>query len=80
VRSSSCPPVKLITKPHLSIARLLPEPVYTKAMFTYSQKFFHESFMVSELRLLRRAHQFDNCKTINVFPFAAGRQPHSEVA
>jgi 2'-5' RNA ligase len=80
VRSSSCPPVRLIAKPHLSIARRLPEPVYTKAMFSYSQKTFHESFMVNDLRLLRRAHQFDNCKTINIFPFAPAAQPWSEVA
>lgn len=80
VRSSSCPPVRLIAKPHLSIARRLPEPVYTKAMFSYSQKTFHESFLVNDLRLLRRAHQFDDCKMINVFPFARGNQPWSEVA
>lgn len=80
VRSSSCPPVRVIARPHLSIARRLPEPVYTKAMFSYSQKTFHESFMVNELRLLRRSHQFDDCKTINVFPFARGAQPWSEVA
>lgn len=80
VRSSSCPPVRLISKPHLSIARRLPEPVYTKAMFNYSQKIFHESFMVHEMRLLRRAHQFDNSKMINKFPFAPGSQPWSEVA
>lgn len=80
VRSSSCPPVRLIAKPHLSIARRLPEPIYTKAMFSYSQKTFHESFLVNDLRLLRRAHQFDDCKMINVFPFAPGSQPLSEVA
>lgn len=80
VRSSSCPPVRLIAKPHLSIARRLPEPVYTKAMFSYSQKTFHETFMVNELKLLRRAHQFDSCKTVNVFPFSPGGQPWSEVA
>lgn len=80
VRSSSCPPVRLIAKPHLSIAPRLPEPVYTRAMFSYSQKTFHETFMVNDMRLLRRAHQFDHCKTINVFPFAPGGQPWSEVA
>ncbi|MDF2187035.1 2'-5' RNA ligase family protein [Paraflavitalea sp. CAU 1676] len=80
VRSSSCPPVRLIGKPHLSIAKRLPEPVYTKAMFNYSQKTFHESFMVHELRLLRRAHQFDTSKMVNKFPFAPGSQPWSEVA
>ena len=80
VRSSSCPPVKLMAKPHLSLAPRLTEPVYTKAMFSYSQKTFHESFMANELRLLKRAHQYDNCKTVNVFPFSPSHQPYSEVA
>ncbi|WP_276480615.1 2'-5' RNA ligase family protein [Paraflavitalea pollutisoli] len=80
VRSSSCPPVRLMAKPHLSLARRLPEPVYTKAMFCYSQKDFHETFMAQDLRLLRRAHQFDDCKMVNKFPFSPGSQPWSEVA
>ncbi|WP_315819810.1 hypothetical protein [Paraflavitalea speifideaquila] len=80
VRSSSCPPVRLIAKPHLSIARRLPEPVYTKAMFSYSQKHFMSPLWLAICDFLRRAHQFDNCKTINIFPFAPGAQPWSEVA
>ncbi|MEP6751018.1 MAG: 2'-5' RNA ligase family protein [Bacteroidota bacterium] len=67
IRASACPPAKLITKPHLSIARRLPEQVYNKAMAEYAQKTFHESFMLDELLLLRRQHQFDSCKTIQVF-------------
>lgn len=67
IRASACPPAKLITRPHLSIARKLPEQVYNKAMSDYSQKTFHESFMLDELLLLRRQHQFDPCKTIQVF-------------
>lgn len=67
IRASSCPPAQLINKPHLSIARKLPEQVYNKAMADYAQKTFHESFMLDELLLLRRQHQFDNCKTIQVF-------------
>jgi hypothetical protein len=74
VQSSSCPPMNLVAKPYLSIARQLPEPVYTKAMFSYSQKIFHESFMATELRLLRRAHQFEQAKTIQVFPLARTHQ------
>src|SRR4051812_26175101 len=44
INSCACPPVKLITHPHLSIARRLPETVYLKAMMDYSQKMFHETF------------------------------------
>ncbi len=67
VYSCACPPVKLITNPHITIARSLPEDVYFKALMWYSQKTFHETFTVNELVLLRRRNQSDSCKTINVF-------------
>ena len=67
ISSCSCPPVRYIANPHLSIARRLPEEVYFKALTRYAHKSFHESFVVSELLLLRREHQFDKCKTIYVF-------------
>lgn len=71
VSSCSCPPMKLISNPHVSIARRLPEEVYFKALMRYAHKSFHESFVVNELVLLRRKHQYDACQTINVF----GLQP-----
>jgi 2'-5' RNA ligase len=81
IRASACPPAKLITRPHLSIARKLPEQVYNKAMADYAQKTFHESFMLDELLLLRRQHQFDTCKTIQVFRLRpAGSNLFSDVA
>lgn len=40
ISSCSCPPAKLITNPHLTIARSLPETIYLKAMMDYSQKDF----------------------------------------
>lgn len=67
VKSNGCPIVKYSYHPHLSIARRLPENVYERALIDYSQKTFCESFMVHELVLLRRAHQFDSCKVINIF-------------
>jgi len=67
IKASACPPARLISKPHLSIAGRLPEQVYNKAMPAYAQKIFHESFVLDELLLLRRPHQFDACKTIQVF-------------
>ena len=72
VRSCGCPPMKLITNPYVSIAGNLPEEVYFKALTQYAHKSFHESFVVSELLLLRRTHQYDTCKTINVFGLQSG--------
>ena len=72
VSSCGCPPMKLITNPHVSIAGSLPEEIYFKALTQYARKSFHESFMVNELLLLRRKHQYDTCKTINVFGLQPG--------
>ena len=67
IDTCSCPPVNLITNPHVTIARSLNEKVYLKALMEYGQKSFHEIFTVDELVLLRRTHQFDPCKAINIF-------------
>lgn len=40
VSSCSCPPMKFISKPHLSIARRLPEEIYFKALTQYAHKSF----------------------------------------
>jgi 2'-5' RNA ligase len=67
VSSCSCPPMKLISRPHISIAGRLTEEVYFKALTQYAHKSFHETFLVNELLLIKRKHQYDTCKTINVF-------------
>ncbi len=72
IRSSDCPPLKVSPKPHLTIARRLSMEIYDKAIKEYSQKDFHESFLVKELVLLKRSHQFDTCTTVNKFRFAPG--------
>lgn len=67
VSSCSCPPVTLYERPYVSIARRLPETIYLKAMMDYSQKTFHETFMVNELVLLKRSNEYDTCKRVHVF-------------
>ena len=69
VRSYDCPPAKLVSNPHLTIARRLSPEVYEKAMYDYAAKDFNGSFMVKELILLRRRNQFDACKQVGVFSF-----------
>jgi 2'-5' RNA ligase len=67
VKSCSCPSVRFISNPHLTIARRIPEPLFHEVLMEYSQKAFHETFMVNELVLLRRSHQYDTCKKVHVF-------------
>ncbi|MCW3113996.1 MAG: 2-5 ligase family protein [Segetibacter sp.] len=67
VRSNDCPPAHLIKTPHLPIAGSLSKTVYEKALIAYSQKTFHETFTVDRLVLVKRCHQYDMYKPVNVF-------------
>jgi 2'-5' RNA ligase len=67
VKGCGCPAIHFSSRPHMSIARRLPEELYEKAMPEYSRQTFHLSFRAEELVLLRRQHQFDTCRQINVF-------------
>ena len=71
VRSNDCPPMHLITKPHLTITRQLSPSVFEKAIMDYSQKTFSASFEINELVLLRRQHQFDACKQLTRFQLSS---------
>jgi 2'-5' RNA ligase len=71
IKSCSCPPMRITSRPHLTVARKLSDEIYFKALTQYAHKSFSESFVVNELLLLRRGHQYDTCKTITVF----GLQP-----
>lgn len=74
VSSCACPPMTIVSHPHVSIARLLPEDVYFKALTQYAHRSFHESFVVNELLLLRRKHEYDVCKPVNVFGLQPGNK------
>ena len=81
VQANSCPPVKFIVRPHLSLVRRLEEEVYTRAIFDYAQKDFHETFLLNELVLLRRHNEFDDCHQVNVFRlFPPDTNMHAYVA
>lgn len=69
VRSNGYPHARIVYRPHVTIADGLGSTLYDRAMSDYSQKTFHETFMMEELVLLRRNNQFDTCKQVNVFRF-----------
>ena len=51
--SNDCPPLHLISKPHLVIASGLSQPDYDQAIKEYTLKSFHEEFTVDKLVLLK---------------------------
>jgi 2'-5' RNA ligase len=66
IQSNGCPPLELISKPHLPIAKRLPECIYKTAINEYAEKTFHGSFKVEKLVLLKKDTQM-KCHLINTF-------------
>jgi 2'-5' RNA ligase len=66
IQSNDCPPIKLVSRPHLTIARQLPQYIYEEAIKEYAQKTFHESFEVNRLFLLKR-DAYMKCHLVNTF-------------
>ena len=71
VQSNDCPPMQLVTKPHLAIAKQLSLPVFNMAIQDYAKKSFSASFDIGELVLLRRQHEFDDCKQLTRFQLSS---------
>lgn len=67
IQGYGCPPMKLVSNAHLSIARKLDEITYREAVEHYAQQNFVASFMVQELVLVKRQGPFDACKQVNIF-------------
>lgn len=70
IRASECPPLKLTTTPHLTIARGMLEETYFTALPAYLQRPFQQSFIATELTLIKRATSLGRCETVHVFPLA----------
>jgi 2'-5' RNA ligase len=67
IQANDCPPLKLVTTPHLTIARRLPEQVYFRALKDYMQRSFQQSFAVNSLTLIKRSGEYATCQTVQVF-------------
>jgi 2'-5' RNA ligase len=67
LNSCICPPVNFTKQLHVNVAKDVPERFYLPVMLDYSQRTFHETFMVNELVLLRRIHKYETEKVVNIF-------------
>jgi 2'-5' RNA ligase len=70
-------PLQTVRQPHLSIAQYQPGVVFTRALFEYSKNYFHGSFMVSRLVLLKSEQASDPGTRINIFSLLPMAQEHS---
>lgn len=62
-------PVRLISNPHITIARGLSAAVYQQAIKEYSAKNFISSFIVTRLELLRRSNGYEKYNSVAQFYF-----------
>lgn len=69
IAANDCPPLTVVNKPHLTIARQLSKNSYLKAIADYATRKFHASFTLNELLLIKRKHQFDKCKMVSSIKF-----------
>lgn len=67
IKSYGCPSAKIVSHPHITIAKKLPGDLYTKAMLDYAQRDFSGSFMVQEIVLLKRKKENGEFRKINLF-------------
>lgn len=67
IRSNGCPAARFVSRPHFGIAPKLPPAIYEQAIPDYSRRLFSESFLASELILIRYEHSGDPGKLINIF-------------
>ena len=54
IQSNDCPPLQLVTRPHLVIAEGLTEPIYNESVKEYARRSFHASFKIEKLLLFKR--------------------------
>jgi 2'-5' RNA ligase len=66
LQSNECPPLKLVSKPHITFVAGLSENTFENVIKEYAGKAFHESFKVEKLVLLKR-DIYGTCHLINTF-------------
>jgi hypothetical protein len=69
IKSSGQPGVWFNNRPFVRITGRLKPAIYNKALPDFSREMFHESFLLSELILLKRINDFDPYRQVNVFRF-----------
>lgn len=66
MQSNDCPPLKLVSKPHITFVTGLSQCTFDNVITEYARKTFHESFKVDKLVLLKR-DAYMKCHLINTF-------------
>ena len=67
ISSYDCSEMVFTLQPHLQMARKIADPSYNLLMATQKEQSFFGIFEVKELLLLKKQHDFDSFKQVNVF-------------
>ena len=73
LQPNGCPPLQLVSKPHMKIARQLEKNVYERAIAEYARRSFYEIFTLSKLTLLKRESRYKKWQTVTNFYLPAER-------
>ena len=58
LQKNDCPPLQLVNKPHMTIARRLDEETFNQAIKQYTSRTFYELFTIEKLTLLKRDSRY----------------------
>jgi hypothetical protein len=75
IRSNDCPPVRIHSRPGVSIAENLTPEVYEKAIGLFSGKSFHAILEIKELFLLKKIDPAAGFRKANVFHLMPAGSP-----
>ncbi|MDB5197079.1 MAG: 2-5 ligase family protein [Flaviaesturariibacter sp.] len=67
LQTNDCPPLQLVTKPHMTIARRLEKDVYEKAIVDYAQRSFYDTYTLDKLTLLKRDSRYKKWQHVTHF-------------
>lgn len=73
LKKNECPPLQVITKLHMTIARRLDEWTYNKAIAEYKERNFSELFTLDKLTLLKRDSRYAKWEKVSDFFLPAER-------
>ena len=73
LEENDCPPLQLVDKPHMTIARRLDEEIFNQAIEHYASRTFHELFTIEKLTLLKRDSRHKKWENVSDFYLPAER-------
>lgn len=73
IKENDCPPLQLVSRLHMTIARRLDEWTYNKAIVEYKERTFSELFTLDKVTLLKRDSRYAKWQKVGDFSLPSER-------